>query len=250
MMEDQTFQQGRITIINGDALPTLCDLGVGIADALITDPPYSSGGTYGKDRSNMPSEKYISHDTKKKYPDFTGDNRDQRSYLKWCALWLSESLRIVRPGGMSLVFTDWRQLPTVTDALQCGGFTWRGVAVWDKTEAVRPQRGAFRNQAEYVIWGTNGPRDMSGPILPGIFRKMINPKEKLHLTGKPIDVMTWLVSITPEDALIIDPFMGSGTTAIACIRTGRRFIGIERSEEYFNIAAERISSELSLKKSA
>ena len=65
---------------------------------------------------------------------------------------MAECGRVLRDGAPGLLFTDWRQLPLTTDALQCAGFTWRGVAVWDKTEGVRPQLGRFRNQAEYVVW--------------------------------------------------------------------------------------------------
>lgn len=60
------------------------------------------------------------------------------------------------------VFTDWRRLPLTTGALQCAGFTWRGVTVWDKTEGVRPQRGRFRNQADYIGGGAQG-RHADGP---------------------------------------------------------------------------------------
>ena len=53
-------------------------------------------------------------------PDFTGDDRDQRAYGYWCALWLAECLRVTKPGGACLMFTDWRQLPATRDAIQAG----------------------------------------------------------------------------------------------------------------------------------
>ncbi|MCZ5321894.1 hypothetical protein O5699_04105 [Escherichia coli] len=56
-----------------------------------------------------------------------------------------------------MVFSDWRQLPALTDAFQAGGVLWRGLVVWDKTQASRaPHTGYFRHQAEYVVWGSNG----------------------------------------------------------------------------------------------
>lgn len=79
-----------------------------------------------------------------------------------------------------LLFTDWRQLPLPPDALQCAGFTWCGIAAWDKTEGVRPQLGRFRNQAEYVVWGRKG--HMSGarcaPVLPGLLRESVRKADK------------------------------------------------------------------------
>jgi DNA modification methylase len=68
----------------------------------------------------------------------------------------------------------------------------------------------------------------------------------VHPTQKPLEpLIDWISAITNEDALILDPFLGSGTTAVACIRTGRRFIGIELEPKYCAIAKARIDRELS-----
>lgn len=74
------------------------------------------------------------------------------------------------------MFIDWRQLPAATDALQWAGWIWRGTAVWDKGNS-RPQKGRFRQQAEYIVWGSNGDMPISRPVpcLPGVF-KYGNPK--------------------------------------------------------------------------
>lgn len=78
---------------------------------------------------------------------------------------------MLKDGAPVLLFTDWRKLPLTTNALQIAGFTWRGITV-GKTEGVRPQLGRFRNQAEYIVWGSKG--DMSlvrrAPVLPGVVR--------------------------------------------------------------------------------
>lgn len=68
---------------------------------------------------------------------------------------------------------------------------------------------------------------------------------KLHPTQKPLALMEWLIkTYTNEGDTVLDPCMGSGTTAIACINTGRKFIGFERDEEYYKIALERINNHL------
>jgi len=64
--------------------------------------------------------------------------------------------------------------------------------------------------------------------------------EKVHLTGKPVPLLVDLLQVTPEGGTILDPFMGGGTTALACRESGRRFIGMELSPEYFELAAGRI----------
>ena len=71
-------------------------------------------------------------------------------------------------------------------------------------------------------------------------------KQRCHSTQKPIDLMArYILLSTEENDIVLDPFLGSGTTALACIRTKRRFIGFEKSEKYFKIASERIKAEQS-----
>ncbi|CAD0319056.1 hypothetical protein CFBP7900_12450 [Xanthomonas hortorum pv. carotae] len=111
---------------------------------------------------------------------------------------MSECARVLKDAAPVLLFTNWRQLPLTTDALQIAGFTWRGITVWDKTEGVRPQLGRFRNQAEYIVWGSKGnmPLDRRAPVLPGIIRESVRKADKHHLTGKPTELMRQLVKTT------------------------------------------------------
>lgn len=233
-------------LIKGEALAALRELPSDSADAIVADPPYSSGGFTRSDRNQKPSEKYQSTGTARQYGEFSGDNRDARSWHYWCTLWISECLRIVKPGGYFLTFTDWRQLPTASDALQAGGWVWRGIVAWDKTTAARaPHTGYFRHQCEYIVWGTKGtsrPATHGGPF-PGCFTIPVLQKDKFHVTGKPTALMVELVKIVPPGATILDPFMGSGTTGVAAVRTGRRFIGVETDDHYLEIARKRIEAE-------
>ena len=75
---------------------------------------------------------------------------------------------------------------------------------------------------------------------------MAKEKERVHPTQKPVALMQWCIGLTkiPTGATVLDSFMGSGTTGIACIRTGRKFIGIEKDPDYFQTAKERIEKEL------
>jgi DNA modification methylase len=65
-------------------------------------------------------------------------------------------------------------------------------------------------------------------------------KDRVHPTQKPLPLMEWCLSFVPDAETILDPFMGSGTTGVACVNLGRRFIGIELERKYFDIAVERI----------
>lgn len=152
-------------------------------------------------------------------------------------------MRILRDGGYFLMFTDWRQLPTASDALQSGGCVWRGLVAWDKTEGARsPNKSYFRHQCEYVVWGSRGAlgKDGRGPW-PGCFRIPVRQSDKFHLTGKPTKLLRDLVKVAPEGGLVLDPFAGSGTTCVAAVLEGRGYIGIEMDPVYAEIARKRIS---------
>ena len=124
------------------------------------------------------------------------------------------------------------------------GWIWRGTAVWDKGNS-RPQKGRFRQQAEYIVWGSNGDMPISRPVprLPGVF-KYGNPQNRIHLTEKPLQLMRDVVKITEPGGAILDPFAGSGTTVLAAVLEGYTAVGIEVSDEYVCRARDRITQEL------
>ncbi len=235
-------------IVHGEALATMRELPDASFDALITDPPYCSGGIANTDRTNQTArQKYVRTDSAsgRAMADFP-DQRDQRSFTLWSSFWMSEALRLVKPGGQALVFTDWRQLPAVSDALQCAGWRWRGVVVWAKTGA-RPQPG-FANAAEYVLWASNGviPADHRPPCLPGVYT-LSSPRgaARQHITAKPLELMRHLVRTVPEGGTVLDPFAGSGTTIAAARLEGRDGLGIEGSPVYAEIATKRLADQAS-----
>ncbi|KFB90848.1 DNA methylase, partial [Trabulsiella guamensis ATCC 49490] len=125
--------------------------------------------------------------------------------------------------------SDWRQLPVMTDVIQAGGVLWRGIVVWDKTASARaPHTGYFRHQAEYIVWGSTGMLEkVPGGPFPGVITERVKPAEKLHMTGKPVRVMDELVRPLADNARVLDPFMGSGTTALPVLARGGSFTGIE-----------------------
>lgn len=225
----------------GDSLIELRAMPDASVDAVITDPPYSSGGQFRGDRQAASSAKYVASDTQRVLPEVMGDNRDQRAYLAWCSLWLAECLRIAKDGAFIALFTDWRQLPTTTDALQVGGWCWRGVAAWSKP-ASRPQLGRPSQSSEFVVWGSKGamPIDRGCPSVPGHWIEL-SPREREHMTEKPIGVMRDLAKLCTAGGVILDPFAGSATTGVAALLEGRRFIGLEMSREYFPIACRRLA---------
>ena len=176
-------------ILHGDALKLLGGFAPGTFDAVITDPPYASGGRTQAEKNKSTAKKYSSMGDHAP-PPFDGDAKDQRSWTRWAAEWLGDARKICKPGAPVCMFIDWRQLPAATDALQWAGWIWRGTAVWDKGNS-RPQKGRFRQQAEYIVWGSNGDMPINRPVpcLPGVF-KYGNPntvvKKAAALLGNPV----------------------------------------------------------------
>lgn len=103
----------------------------------------------------------------------------------------------------------------------------------------------------FFVWDKRQPEEFSLAMCEQAWCSMQQPAklyqrrvvgyDKEHPTQKPVELMKWCLSFLPDAKAILDPFMGSGTTGVACVKTGRKFIGIEISEDYFNIAVRRIT---------
>ncbi len=243
-IEDVITGRARWCVVERNALAVLAELPDACVDAILTDPPYSYGGMFRGDRTQNVKTKYVKSGSESgsiDLPEFSGDSRDQRSFSYWCALWMAEAMRAATQGAVLAAFTDWRQLPTMTDAIQCGGWIWRGVVPWVK-HAYRPTMNRFSSQCEYVVWGTNGARALEGgPPLPGFYEGN-PPRDREHITQKPIDVMRALCRIAPPQGVVLDPFAGSGTTAVAAVLEGRRAICCEIVAEHAEISRRRLAA--------
>lgn len=232
-------------ILHGDALSLIKNFHGQVFDAVITDPPYASGGANPAQKTRTTNQKYSSMSPDKALPDFDGDQKDQRSWTRWCCEWLSEVRRISKPGAVLVVFIDWRMAPALSDAIQWAGWIWRGQIVWDK-QTCRPQRGRFRQQSEFALWASNGPLPIDRPVgcLPGVFR-YTNPPNRTHLTEKPLPLMREVVKICVPGGRILDPFAGAGTTVLAALQEGYQAVGIEVTDAYYKLGAQRIEDALS-----
>jgi site-specific DNA-methyltransferase (adenine-specific) len=228
-------------LLNEDALTVLPTLRAGSVDAIITDPPYSPGGASPVSRGAAPAHKVQASHATMKYPFLVGASRDQRGQLAWMACWLAECWRVGTDNSVLLMFSDWRQLPLFTDAVQAGGWCWRGLVVWDKTKGSRPNKGYFRHQAEYVIFATHGAwKPPTGECLPGVFSFPSQGGWKNNLTAKPVPLIIELMKILPQGIVVLDPFMGGGAVPRACALTGRDYIGIEIQPESYGNAKKLV----------
>jgi DNA modification methylase len=178
-------------------------------DWVVTDPPYGTGFVGGYNRAGAT----IAND----------DNLDVTT--------AGIRLATEQTGGKAMVFYSPRVAPAFHAAFSF--LQWSGQIIWDK---VAPgMGGGLRYRHENIaLFGDTSELEPAFSVIT----EYRSPDEHPH--QKPLRVMETLVSKTKSDDVILDPFMGSGTTGVACANLGRRFVGIEIDEAYFEIACERI----------
>ena len=212
-------------VITGDCLevmPTLTTIGPAI---LITDPPYSSGGYQeaGKSTGSIGT---------RQNKRIINDNLSTRGYLRL----MTRLLRSTHADEF-YVFTDWKMWTYTTDAFEDAGIRVRNMLVWDKCQMGMGM--PWRNQHELIAFG----KRTSGEIRTGKHGNVLRHKRvanEFHPTQKPVDLVREILGNCP-DAVILDPFCGSGSVGVAAILEDRRFIGIEIDPDYADIARARIA---------
>ncbi|GHU78389.1 methyltransferase [Clostridia bacterium] len=236
-----------LDIIQGDALAVMQDIADGSFDALITDPPYCSGGS-GREYQMTTAKKYTNTKGKSTQIDFA-DGMMPRTWRQFTCEWMREGLRVCKDGAPMLVFCDWRQIADVQDIAGQTGWINRGLLVWDKVNS-RPQLGRPRQDAEFIVFASKGamPRDResgyASKVAPGVYRhNVVYDRNRAHMTVKPLALMRELVRITTPGGVILDPFAGSGTTVIAAALEGYEGMGIEVVPTIAEAARRRVEAE-------
>lgn len=227
------YQDDLVTIYNGDARDVLADLG-DTGDVWLMDPPYSSGGFQEAGRSSGSIGK-MGAETK---DDRIGyDTLSTRGYT----LLVRDVLRYSRSALEIGVFTDWRMWTTTADSLEYAGYMMRAMVVWAKGNngIGRP----WRNQHELIAYGMRQPSRKDRIAKHGNVIECPRSGNRHHATEKPLELVRKVLD-NMEGDLVVDPFMGSGTTLLAAKSLGRRAIGIEVDERYCEVAASRLSQDV------
>jgi site-specific DNA-methyltransferase (adenine-specific) len=216
-----------ITLHLGDCLDVLRTLPFESVDAVITDPPYACTGT-GSSRVS----------TSAAIPD------ERQFFDLWMRQVWCEMARVLKPTGAAFMTIDWRGAMACERAA-CGSLLeFGGVGVWDKDQlgmgymlrhsyecfvAARMPEWKPVNRSVYDVWHIKwAPAN----------RKTGHQAEKpAALIERALDLLA-----PPPGGLVLDPFMGSGTTGVVAVANGFSFIGIEREPEYLDLAKSRMSS--------
>jgi site-specific DNA-methyltransferase (adenine-specific) len=224
------------TLHRGDALAVLRDLPSGSVDAVITDPPYSSGGR----RENARSVRVSMTRSVENEDWIAGDSMSTAGFIWTMREFAMEARRVLVEGGHLLAFIDWRMYPNLSVAIESADLRQHPTLVWDKAHF--GMGAIFRNQHEWICHFTKGsPAAPNRRDTPNVLRYP-NDRADDHPTQKPLDLMRRLVDVvTAPGGTVLDPFMGSGTTGVAALLEGRKFIGVEMTDHYHDVATRRLS---------
>ena len=206
------------TLHLGDCLDVLRSLPDGSVDAVVTDPPY--GVDY---RGRWNSE----------WPKIAND-----AHLGWLPEWAEQLGRVCRPDAFVCCFYGWPHADAFLSAFRGAG--WKAVShlVFVKNQiGLGYHTRAKHEQAYLFAKGSPCPAIVDADVLP--WTRVLDAE---HPTQKPLDAIRPLVErFSPEGGTVLDPYMGSGTTAVACVELGRHFIGCEIDPAYHCIAARRVA---------
>lgn len=225
---------GDCTLYCGDCLEVMTQMNA--VDHVIGDPPYEKEAHKTGRRTNASINKGTNADL-----DFEAITEDIR--LSVSALATDKSDGWVIWFCQAEAVGDWR------DAMEEAGAKYKRAMIWvkpDSTPQLNGQMPAPGYESMPLSWCGKGHSRWNAGGKRGVYTHLTNNRERdgRHPTEKPISLMAELLrDFTNAGQTILDPFMGSGTTGVACVRSGRKFIGIEKDQKYFDIARERIQRE-------
>ncbi|MBY8908258.1 site-specific DNA-methyltransferase [Salinicoccus roseus] len=228
---------------NGDCLSEMKKIKSESIDLILTDPPYNLGLFMSKRQTNL----------KKMRDNFFGsagwDDLDTEEWTEMMEHFFEESKRVLKIGGTLLIFMSVIKVETIIKIAAKYGFYYKTTGIWHKTNPMpRNMNLHFVNSNECWIYfikdKKTGVFNNVGLELDYIESSVTPKAEKrhgAHPTQKPVFIMKHFIELlTNEGGTVLDPFMGSGTTAVASVLTHRKFIGIELSEEYYEVSKKRV----------
>jgi len=235
------FQKESVQLLHGDCVNVMASLikDKVKVDAIITDPPY-----------NISKENNFStmKNAKRQGVDFGEWDKGFDLFS-----WIDIADKLLKDGGNIIIFNSFLNIGNIAKYLESKGYSVKDLIRWLKPNPMpRNMDSRFVADYELAIWCVKGKskwtfnNSTDSYLRPEIKCPCPSGKERLgHPTQKPVFLMEELVKIfTNKDNIVLDPFMGSGSTGIACIRQNRNFIGIELDETYYNMAYKRIFNDI------
>jgi site-specific DNA-methyltransferase (adenine-specific) len=230
MTAEPYYSDERVTLYHGDALDIMPALTPGTVDLVLTDPPYVIGAVSA---GNMASK--------------AGGWADMMNSAGWFTSWYRQCDRLLRHTGSMWTFCNWRSLPVVMRAALDAGMPVTSLMVWDK-QWIGPG-GSQGLRPSYELCALLAKPGFAVPDrgVPDLWQCRVGSyKPNGHPAEKPLPLFSRVVrtAAVPTDGLVLDPFAGSGTTAIAARTLGIRSISIEAEEQWCELIAKRLSQDV------
>lgn len=212
-----------IDLHHGDCLEVMKSIPDNSIDLVLTDPPYGMS--------------FQSNHRENKHKKIANDDN-----LDWLPNLIVELYRVCKHNTAHYMFCSYHKIDIFKQEIE-KYFTLKNILVWEKNNtSMGDLKADFAPKIEFVLFFQKGRREINGTRDANIFKSRRTGNE-LHPTQKPVDICEYLISkFSNEKDTILDPFMGSGTTGVACKNINRNFIGIELNDEYYNISKERIEN--------
>lgn len=160
--------------------------------------------------------------------------------------WMTEAVRLLKEGGAMYCFSRWDVYPQWLQAIKDSGLIVKNCIVWDRmSHGMGDLNGCYAPQHDFIIFATKGRHLLKGHKRPKDIIRLCrpNPNDIVHPTQKPVELIKVLLqNSSEENDIVLDCFLGSGTTAVACKQLNRKFIGIEINPDYCKISEERIKA--------
>lgn len=223
-----------IDLRNGDCLELLKDIPDGSVDLILTDPPYN-----------------ISQDNNFKTMGRAGIDFGKWDYGFDVTSYLSEAYRVLKNGGSLVTFNSWKLISDVNVGGNAVGFETKDLIRFEKSNPMPRNRDRrYISDYEVAIWFVKPKARWTFNRQDEKYQrpKFVHSIDKgLHPTQKSLGLMTDLINIHSNNGdVVLDCFMGSGSTGVACVNTNRKFIGIELDPDYFKIAEQRINNAMAV----
>lgn len=217
-------------LILGDCLRGMKDMPDSCIDLCVSDPPYLIG--------YHTSWRCGDHKFKHEIANDSGDKARQL-----VADYIHECYRVLKDNTAAYFFCSSKTLDFFREECKNAGFAVKNVIIWDKGNwTAGDLKCQYGQSYEPIVYCNKGRRPLNGKRIPDIWRFKRVPSNKLvHQNQKPVEVMEQCILKSSETGgVILDGFIGSGTTAVAAIRQKRHFIGWEIDKEYYDIAVKRV----------
>lgn len=235
-------------LYNGDCTNEMKKIAGRSVNLILTDPPYNLGNFMINRSTNLAKMR------ENFFANAGWDNLEFEDWVKHMDSFFEDASRIITIGGSMIVFMSIIKVETVIKLAEKHGFYYKTTGIWHKLNPMpRNMNLHFVNSTEAWVYFTykkktgtfNNDNKMVHDFVETAVVSSGEKKVGKHPTQKPVALLSHFISLlSNEGDLVVDPFMGSGSTGVACKQLNRNFIGIELDNEYYDIAKKRIEGSL------